>query len=332
MKICVYGAGAIGGHLAVRLAEAGHDVSVVARGPHLAAIREAGLSLQSDGKTVTVHPQATDDPSSLPTQDIVLVTVKTPALMGIADGIAALCGPETAVAFCVNGLPWWYLASLDVPQDAWSPAIAAMIGALTEKVGISRTIGGIAFSANHVEAPGLIMNSSPTANRFVFGEADERVRPLCAALVEALSSDTLDAVHSETFEREIWKKLSLNCVTGGIGALTGMTSRNLLIFPPLADLTRDAWLEVGAVAAAFGMTDILAPLKETVARVGNHKSSMLQDFELRRKPEIETLLGGVSDLGRLKGVPVPTIDTLLALTRARAETLGIAPFPNPAQS
>ena len=220
MKICVYGAGAIGGHLAVRLAEAGHEVSVIARGPHLAAIREAGLSLHSGGKTVTVHPQATDDPSDLPTQDIVLVTVKTPALMGIADGIAALCGPETAVVFCINGLPWWYLASLDVPQDSWSPAIAAMIGALKDKVGISRTIGAIAFSANHVEAPGLIMNSSPTVNRFVFGEADERVRPLCAALVEALSSDALNAVHSETFEREIWKKLSLNCVTGGIGALT----------------------------------------------------------------------------------------------------------------
>ena len=108
-----------------------------------------------------------------------------------------------------------------------------------------------------------------------------------------------------------------------------MTSRNLLTFPPLADVTKAAWLEVGAVAAAFGITDVLAPLKETVAKVGNHKSSMLQDFELGRKPEIETLLGGLSDLGRLKGVPVPTTDMLLALTRARAEALGIAPFPNP---
>ncbi|MCR8547523.1 2-dehydropantoate 2-reductase [Salipiger sp. P9] len=331
MKVCVYGAGAIGGHLAVKLSQAGCDVSVVARGAHLAAIRENGLTLVSSAGSVTCHPVAVEDPAELPVQDLVVATVKTPALAGIAEGLRGLSGPGTAIAYCVNGLPWWYLSRVGGGIETWSPAIRRMIERLETAVGTERAIGGIAFSANHVDAPGVIRNSNPDSGHYLFGEAHPAGRDACDALVAALRQGSCAAERSERFEREIWKKLSLNCVSGPIGALTGMETGRLLTYPDLEGLTRAAWTEVGRLAESCGQPGAMVSLSEMAQKAGRHKSSMLQDFEAGRTPEIETLLGALSDLARARQMAIPALDALLALTRARATALGLLPAtPAPA--
>lgn len=324
VKICIYGPGAIGGHLAVRLAQSGCDLSVIARGATLEAIRRDGLSLTSGDERLSARVPATDRPEELPIQDIVIVTVKTPALPGIAEGLAALCGPDTAVVYCLNGLPWWYLDRMQ-PGAAWSAPVAAMIEALRPVCDPRRVIGAIAYSGNHLTGPGQVVCTNPGSSRFFFRETDPLGTPACEALVALLRQPGCQPERSADFEAEIWKKLSLNCVSGPVGALTGMTTGLLLNYPPLRGLVGQALAEVQALAAACGKPDAAVSLEVMSQSGGGHKSSMLQDYEAGRQPEIETLIGALCDLAGLQGVPVPTLQSLLALARARACQLGLLP-------
>lgn len=325
MKVCIFGAGAIGGHLAVRLFQAGADTSVIARGAHLEAIRTDGLRLRDGGGEVVTRPRASDSAAEIGPQDLVIVTVKTPALVGIADELARLIGPRTTVAFVINGLPWWYLSQIEPDPGAWSPPVRRIVEAMQHSVGVGRAIGGVAYSANHVAEPGVIFNSSPASNEFVFGAVEDGAVASCDALVAALMSAGLASRQVRPLAPVIWKKLMLNVITGPSGALTGATSRRLLTDPALEPVIDATCRETVALAAACGMENVAPDLAKIAQGIADHKSSMLQDYELGRKPEIDTLVGALCDLGRLKGVPVPTLDMLYALARTRASTLGLHP-------
>ena len=325
MKACIFGAGAIGGLLAVRLSQAGWEVSVIVRGSHLDAIRQGGLRLRSQREEVTVHPYATDRVVDIGSQDIVLVTTKTTSLVGIADNLSRLVGPETTVAFVTNGLPWWYLTQIEPSSKVWSAPVGEMIEAMSRTIPLSCCIGGVAYCASHIAEPGLIVNSNSDNSRFVFGAVKDEAAALCDALAAALTASGLPTQQQRPLAPVIWMKLLQNVVTAPLGALTGLTSKRVVTEPMLAATVKAATEETQSLAAACGVTDVAVDLEKFAARVADHKSSMLQDYELSRRPEIDTLLGALCDLGRIKGRRTPVLDMLYALTAAKARALGLYP-------
>ena len=325
MRVCVFGAGAIGGHLAVRLGLSGCDVSVVARGAHLEAIRSRGLKLRTQAEEFITHPVATDDANELGPQDAVFVTVKTPALSDIAESLGRLIGPDTAVAFFVNGLPWWYLAEIEPRSKVWSPPLARMINSLDRAVGRERTLGGVVYSANHVPEPGVVFNSSPTHNKFLIGAAGDAMGDKCRSLVAAIKAGGAESQEAEPFVPEIWKKLMLNIVTGPLGAITGATSRFILTDDNLAPLAERITAETMAIARSCGIVDVTNPTARQAATATDHKPSMLQDYEAGRRPEIDTLIGALLDIARQRSIDTPFLAATMGLARARAMSLSIYP-------
>ena len=323
MKACIYGAGAIGGLLGARLCQAGWDVSLIARGPQLEAIRRAGLRLRTRDEEFTVNPRATDRPQTLGAQDMVLVTTKTTALVEIAPNLASLIGPGTAVTFVTNGLPWWYLAQIEPTPSAWSAPVREITEALSRVVPLAQCIGGVAYAASHVGEPGLVINSNSATSRFVFGAVEDDMVPACERLATALTAAGLPSTQERPLAPLIWSKLLQNVISGPLGALTGMTSRSVVTDPVLIDTVKVLSAEAETLASACGMSDVAPDLAKFAARVADHKSSMLQDYELGRRPEIDTLLGALCDLGRIKGIETPSLDLIYALTRAKAVALGI---------
>ncbi len=324
MKICVFGLGAIGGHLANRFALNGHDVSVIARGATLDAVRTNGLTLKDGTDEWNVRPKAFDKSADAGVQDYVIVSVKTPALAEIAPQLAPLIGPDTTVAFVVNGVPWWLLSEISNDMSQWSAPIAQMISSLSAVVPRDRIIGALTYSANHVAEPGVVWNSSPTVNRFMFGETDGAATDRVRAIAAAATNSTTNGVTSDSIRDAMWIKLFINVVTGPLSGLTGGISMKLFNDPELAPLITSMNEEMIAVAAACGSKSPRSAY-QPVKAVGNHRPSMLQDFDLSRKPEIDTILGAVVDIGKIKGVPTPSLGMVLPLLRAKARYQGIYP-------
>jgi 2-dehydropantoate 2-reductase len=324
MKICILGCGAIGGHLAVKMSLAGADVSVVARGAMLAAIRTNGLRLKTAaGRDWAVKIRAEEDPRALGPQDFVIVAVKTTALAQVATSIPPLLSAGTGVAFMINGLPWWLLQKLAGAgaDNAWSPRVAAVIQALSPVSGPERIIGGIAGSANQVLEPGVIWNSSPHG-AFTFGEPDHTLSARVRYLAGLVNQNDSVGIASPALADDIWKKLFMNVVTGPLGGLTGACSADIVEDAGLAPLVQQMGREMIAVAMASGCS---TPATEYgyIKGIGKHKSSMLQDFEALRRPELDSLLGALVDLARIKRVAVPMLEMVLSLTRKRAQVLEI---------
>ena len=326
MRIAVFGAGAIGGYLAVKLLQAGIDVSVIARGPHLAAMREKGLTLKSEGETVTVELPCTDKAEEAGPQDYVFVTLKATGLVAAAPDIAKLMGPETALVTGINGNPYWYFHGLDSP---WRDRVVESVdpgGRLLQTLPPQKAIGCIVYPAAEVIEPGVIEHTY--GNRFSLGEPDGSKSERIEALSQALNKAGLRAPVRANIRDELWVKLWGNLAFNPLAALTASTLDRLAFRPDLREVARSMMEEATAVAEALGVRFPVTIDKriDGAGEVGAHKPSMLQDLERGRPMEIDALLGAVVELAELTQKPVPMCRAILALVRERGRQGGGYPF------
>jgi 2-dehydropantoate 2-reductase len=327
MKLCVFGAGAIGGLMAAKLAaqrEKGGDaeVTVIARGPHLAAMQSKGLTLRSEGQEITVPVRAVASAEQAGPQDYVVVTLKAHSLPGAAQQMQPLLGPETAIVSAVNGIPWWYFHQLPAP---WQGRIVESVdpgGVVSRLLPPERAIGCIVYPAAEVPEPGVIEHTY--GDRFTLGEPDGSRSARVNALSEALIAAGFKAPVRPKIRDELWVKLWGNMAFNPISALTTATLDVLIADDGQRGIARAMMLEGQAVAEKLGIRFAIDVDKRIAggAEVGAHKTSMLQDLERGRPMEIDALLGSVVELAELVEVPVPTSRTVLALVRARGRAAG----------
>jgi len=325
MKIAVYGAGAIGGLLGARLARVGEDVTLIARGPHLAAMRDKGLKVSGAGGDFTVHPRATDNPAEAGVQDFVIVAVKAQAVSGIVDRMGPLLGPHTGVVMAVNGVPWWYFHGIGGPLRDRRLTSVDPDGRQWDVIGPHRAIGCVVYPAAEITAPGKLLHVE--GERFSIGEPDGSRSPRVTALSKALIAAGFKAPVKSDIRSEIWVKLWGNVAFNPISALTGATLKGICADAGTRACAKTMMLEAQAVAAKLGITMPVGVEQriDGAAGIGEHKTSMLQDFERGRPIELEAIVGAVAELGRLVAVPTPMIDAVYALTRQKAVLAGLMP-------
>ena len=315
MRICVVGAGAIGGLLAARFAKAGHDVSVVARGDHLAAIRRSGLELvESDGsRTIASRVEASSDFSALGAHDAVILALKAHQIAAVAGELEGLCRPDALIVPVQNGIPWWYFERHGGPHDGHRLASLDPGGVLKALIPTERIVACIAYPAAVKTGPGVIAHIE--GDRFPVGEIDgarsDRARALAAALGAAgFKSRVLTDIRSH-----LWVKAWGNLAFNPISALTGATLSQMCDAPLVRELAAAVMAEAGEIAEALGVR-IRVTIEQRIegaAQVGDHKTSMLQDVEAGRPMEIDPLVGVFVELGQLTGVATPAISTVYAL-------------------
>lgn len=322
MKICVVGAGAIGGYMAVRLNRAGHDVSVIARGPHLAAIRANGMKLiEEEGESVADGLTATDRIRDLGAHDVVLLALKAHQIAAVVDDLPALFGPDTCLVTLQNGIPWWYFQKLGGP---WADRVVEAVdpgGVLFRAIDPDRIVGCIAYPAAEITEPGVIRHIEGT--RFPVGELDgsesARVRRLSELFAEAgFKARVLTDVRSE-----IWLKLWGNLTFNPISALTHATLVDICRFPLTRELAAAMMTEARTIGERLG-AGFRVTLERRIAgaeSVGRHKTSMLQDVEAGKPLEIDGMLGAVVELAEVTGVEVPTLRALHACVGLLSRTI-----------
>ncbi len=328
MRMCVFGAGAIGGLMAARLAHKGAaEVTVIARGPHLAAMQAGGLRLigEESGEDFTVPVRAVATAEEAGPQDVVVVALKAVGLPGAAPNIAKLLGPETAICSAVNGIPWWYFHGFAGEHAGRRVESVDPGGAVSAHLPPDRAVGCIVYPAAEVTAPGVVTHTY--GDRFTLGEPSGARTPRVAALSEALIAGGFKAPVRPKIRDEIWVKLWGNLAFNPISALTANTLDQLTADAGQRGVARAMMLEAKAVAEALGVRFAIDVDKRIAgaAEVGAHRTSMLQDLERGRPMEIEALLGVVVELADLVGLPAPTCRTVLALVRARARVAGCWP-------
>jgi 2-dehydropantoate 2-reductase len=323
MKICIFGAGAIGGLMGAKLAAKGDvDVTFIARGPHLAAMREKGVKLISEGTEQIVHPRCVESAEEAGPQDYVLVTLKAHSLPSAAKQMQPLLGPDTAIVSAVNGIPWWYFHGLGGAYEGRIVQSVDPDGQVSALLPPSRAIGCIVYPAAEVTAPGVIDHSY--GDRFSLGEPDGSRSPRAQALSEALIAAGFKAPVRPKIRDELWVKLWGNMAFNPISALTTATLDVLTGDEGQRGVARAMMLEGQRVAEALGVRFAIDVDKRIAgaAEVGAHKTSMLQDLERGRPMEIEALLGAVVELADWVGEAAPISRTVLALVRARALAAG----------
>jgi 2-dehydropantoate 2-reductase len=322
MKVCIVGAGAIGGLLAVQLTRAGTEVSVVARGAHLEAIRERGLSLVAeDGSEHVVRLRASQSLAELGQHDMVVLGMKAHQVGAVAPDLAQLMGPETSVVTTQNGLPWWYFQKLDSPHRGRVIESVDPGGLIARHIDVERVIGCIAYPAAEIVSPGTIRHIE--GNRFSLGELDGQKTPRLRQLSERLQAAGFKAPMSTDIRSEIWLKLWGNCSFNPISALTHATLADICEFPLTRELAANVMREAQAIGDRLGVR-FLVSLEKRIAgaqAVGKHKTSMLQDVEAGRSLELDALIASVIELGRLTETPTPYLDALYACTSLLAKTL-----------
>ncbi|MEM6636025.1 MAG: 2-dehydropantoate 2-reductase [Pseudomonadota bacterium] len=323
MKICVFGAGAIGGFLGVKLVEAGADVSLVARGPHLAAMREHGLRLIAEDGDTSVRVRASDRPEELGPQDYVIVTLKAHSVPPLVAAMAPLIGPETTIVSGVNGVPWWYFHRLGGPFEGTRLASVDPGDAQWNGFGPDRVLGCVVYPAAEVTEPGVIRHIE--GNRFSLGEPDGSKSERALALSQVLTSAGLRAPVRPRLRDEIWVKLWGNLSFNPISALTTATLDVLCTATGTRAVARAMMLEAQEIAEKLGVKFPIDVDRRIAggAAVGAHRTSMLQDLEAGRPMEIDALVGSVQELGRITATPTPTIDTVLGLIQLRASVAGL---------
>ena len=323
MKICIFGAGAIGGLMGAKLAAKGDvDVTFIARGPHLAAMRENGVKLISEGTEQIVHPRCVESAEEAGPQDYVLVTLKAHSVPSAAKQMQPLLGPDTAIVSAVNGIPWWYFHGLGGAYEGRIVQSVDPEGQVSALLPPSRAIGCIVYPAAEVTAPGVIEHSY--GDRFSLGEPDGSRSPRAQALSEALIAAGFKAPVRPKIRDELWVKLWGNMAFNPISALTTATLDVLTGDEGQRGVARAMMLEGQRVAEALGVRFAIDVDKRIAgaAEVGAHKTSMLQDLERGRPMEIEALLGAVVELADWVGEAAPISRTVLALVRARARAAG----------
>jgi len=323
MKICIFGAGAIGGYMGVKLAQAGADISLVARGPHLAAMQAKGLTLIEEGADpVTVPVTASDNPADLGPQDYVIVTLKAHSVPPIVPKMQPLIGDHTTIVSGVNGVPWWYFHKIGTDLEGTRLESVDPGNAQWDGFGPDRVLGCVVSPAAEVTQPGLIKHIE--GNRFSLGEPDGSKSDRAVALSQALAAAGLKAPVRPRLRDEIWVKLWGNLSFNPISALTHATLDVLCTDPGTRAVARNMMLEAQAIAEKLGVKfpiDVERRI-DGGAAVGAHRTSMLQDLDAGRPMEIDALVGSVQELGRVTQTPTPTIDTVLALIKLRSRCAG----------
>lgn len=316
MRVCVVGAGAIGGLMAARLAAVGGAVSVVARGDHLDAIRRDGLRLREiDGTELVADVVASDDFASLGPHDVVILALKAHQIAAVADRLDHLYGPDTVVVPVQNGIGWWYFERHGGPHDGRRLQTLDPGGTLAEAVPAERIVGCIAYPAAEKAAPGVIRHVE--GDRFPVGELDgtksDRARAVASALSEAgFTSRVLSDIRSH-----LWVKAWGNLAFNPISALTGATLAGICRNEATRALAAAMMNEAAEIADRLGVR-IRISVEQRIAgaeKVGEHKTSMLQDVEAGRPLEVDPLVGVFVELGELTGVATPTISAVHALTK-----------------
>lgn len=324
MRICIFGAGAIGGYMAAKLAQAGADVAIVARGPHLAAIRDKGLTLLEDGADpLTVQVRATDVAAELGPQDYVIVTLKAHSVPPVVGAMQPLLGPQTTLVSGVNGVPWWYFHKIGSPLEGTRLHSVDPGNVQWNGFGPDRVLGCVVYPAAEVSEPGTIRHIE--GNRFSLGEPDGSKSDRATALSQALQAAGLKAPVRPRLRDEIWVKLWGNLSFNPISALTHATLDVLCTDPGTRAVARNMMLEAQEIAEKLGVTfpiDVERRI-DGGAAVGAHRTSMLQDLDARRPMEIDALVKSVQELGQITQTPTPTIDTVLALVSLRGRVAGL---------
>ena len=323
MKVCIYGAGAIGGWIGVKLARTGCDVGVVARGATLEALQRHGLRLQQAGDAVGARVNVTASPADLGVQDLVVVAVKAPAVADVALAIAPLLGPDTIVLTAMNGVPWWFFEGFGGRYEGSRLKAVDPDGAIARAVPAKHIIGCVVHASCSVREPGFVQHHF--GNTLIIGEPSgqktARVRDLAALLTRA----GFDTVVSDQVQKDAWYKLWGNMTMNPVSAITGATTDRVLDDELVRGFIQRVMLEAREIGARIGI-----PIEQTpedrhavTRKLGAFKTSMLQDVEANRPVELDALVTVVKELGELTGVPTPFTDALLGLARLHARVRGL---------
>jgi 2-dehydropantoate 2-reductase len=326
-KICIVGAGAIGGFIATRLAVSGKvELSAIARGTTLDALRQYGWRLEHEEKLLQCPAEVADKPEALGIQDIVILTLKANALHSVAPTLLPLIGKHTVVVSAMNGIPWWFARELEsqsgAPLESVNPE-----GAISEIFPYRNTVGAVIHASVSRPEPGLVRVNM--GNGIILGEPEgeqsEKVQQLTALLAQA----GFDAKHSDNIRRDIWYKLWGNMTINPVSAITGATADAILSDTLVRNFCSAAMEEAATIGGLLGCHIDESPEQrhDTTARLGAFKTSMLQDVEAMRPIELDAIVGSVHEIARRLGVITPNIDALFGLTRLFAQTRGLYPKP-----
>ena len=323
MKICIYGAGAIGGWIGARLAAIGEPVSVVARGATLAALHTHGLRLQQTEGLLQVPVQAADNAATLGVQDLVVVAVKAPALAEVARGIAPLLGPHTMVLTAMNGVPWWFFQGFGGAYAGTALKAVDASGAIAAAIPARHVVGCVVHASCALQAPGVVQHHF--GNKLILGEPSGQQTERAKALAALLERAGFEAPLSEQIQRDTWYKLWGNMTVNPVSALTGATTDLILDDPLVRDFISRVMLEAKEIGTRIGIPIDQQPEdRHAVTRkLGAFKTSMLQDVEAGKPVELDALVTVVQELGVLTAVPTPFTDALLGLARLQARVKGL---------
>ncbi len=331
MKVCIYGAGAIGGWIGAHLAHTGHEVSVVARGTNLEALQKNGLQcvqMQAADATFKVNVRVSAQPVDLGPQDLVIVAVKAPAMADVAQGMAPLLGPNTMVMTAMNGVPWWFFQGFGGKLQGTTLNAIDPEGGIAKAIPAHHVVGCVVHASCSMDAPGVVRHhfgqglilGEPAEQN---GQVSERVQQLVAALQAA----GFTASASSQIQKDVWYKLWGNMTVNPISAITGATTDLILKDDLVRDLMSKVMLEAKAIGEKVGIPIAQTPEDRhaVTLKLGAFKTSMLQDVEAGKTVELDALVSGVRELGQLTGVSTPYIDALLGLSRLHARVHGLYP-------
>ncbi|TFZ06695.1 2-dehydropantoate 2-reductase [Ramlibacter henchirensis] len=323
MKVCIYGAGAIGGWIGVKLARAGCEVSVVARGATLEAVQLHGLRLEENGKVDAVPARASATPAELGEQDLVVVAVKAPSMPDVALAIGPLLGPRTVVLTAMNGVPWWFFEGFGGRFAGTRLKAVDPEGVIAAAIPPRHIVGCVVHASCLVKSPGLVQHHF--GNKLIVGEPSGEKTARVRELAALLEKGGHEVVISEQIQKDAWYKLWGNMTVNPVSAFTGATTDLILNDDLVRGFISSVMLEAREIGARIGIPIDQSPedRHQVTRRLGAFKTSMLQDVEAGKPVEIDALVTVVRELGELTGVPTPYTDVLLGLSRLHARVRGL---------
>ncbi len=324
-KVAIVGAGAIGGWMGVHLARSGAQLNVLARGDTLRALQHNGLQLHQAGTLHTVPVHASNDAAALGVQDLVVVSVKAPALASVAAQVGPLIGPDTVVLTAMNGVPWWFLQGFGGPVAGRALNSVDPDGAIARALPARHIIGGVVHASCSVDAPGVVRHHF--GDGLIVGEPSGETSPRVQALQALLQQAGFHATLSPQIQKDVWYKLWGNMTVNPVSALTGATTDRILDDELVRGFISSVMLEAKAIGERIGIPIAQVPEdRHAVTRkLGAFKTSMLQDVQAGKPVELDALVSAVRELGQMTGVATPFTDALLGLSRLHASGLGLYP-------
>jgi 2-dehydropantoate 2-reductase len=319
MKFLIAGAGAIGAYVGARMAQAGYDVTLFARGPHLRAMQEHGVQVKSAEGNFVAHPTIAGSLDEVGPVDVVFLGVKAHGLVQLAPHLKPVLGPETTVVSTQNGIPWWYFQGFGGEWDGLRLERVDPGGVISSAIEAHRVVGSIVYFSTEITAPGVVQHIE--GNRISLGEPNGTRSDRCRRIAEALIASGLRCPITARMRHEIWVKVLGNASFNPVSALTRATLVQMVRDPGVCSVIRSIMEEVEAVSSKLGM-ELPVSIDQRIAgaeKVGEHKTSMLQDLEAGRPMELEALVGAVVELGEKLGVAMPYARTVYSCTKLLSE-------------